>query len=861
MPFTPLVSPPAAAAWDRLLTAAAQTLAAARDADAELEARTGQEQDEARAACLRMRRRIRDKPLTPPTGPAAEETGPVPAVDRWAAAARAYRSLLLSATREREHALGHERLVLSGLCADPALSSSIELVSPDMGAAVRRYAAGRGSVDRADRKSEPRITAYVLRGMTRTSPRSRFTAVAHSALPDHDATPDETGRWEAAPPSQLLRGVDVQRGALLSALETGLETGLETRLEAGAGAGAGAGTGTGADAPAHVRLAPLLSAGPSELAFMAITPAHPRPRKVTLRRGRELTELVAAARFGTHDWAALVDTLATALDCPPGRARQVMRAALGAGLLAPALAVDDQDPDFLRACLAALPEGDALRGVVAEMAEAADRLALDDVTTRPGLHERLRTAAARLPHADVLAPQVYEDAVATLPGAPRPAASLRSAVELLPVLRAFDLKADFRLALQAAVRARGGKVRLLDEAEGLAEEAARLASAAAAGRALPDPDTQKAMAGLWRFRHRVLADTARVLASASAAGDGVDAVIGEDLVRTWTADLPAWLDEENTSYALMAQHAAGTWVANSCFGGYGATASRFLRLDEAAGGDATDRLRRRLRQVLGPGVAEDRAAHGFNTGCHPRLLDESMEPADWAGTFLVDGGSPGRLGWQTPRGLRPMTITSTRWDLLPAPSRIVLWLQGGGAISCAYDHVFRESARPGPDGVVAVPRLLYGDLVLQRRRWYLPDTDVLTGAHRGTADDLHRMVRLLAGHGIPARFFVKQLPAWQRGEALVPDVTTRPAPQPKPRFVDTAGALGLASFAKDAADFTHPYLEECLPEPLPGRSVREAVYEFDATETETEADAGPHANAGPDADANTDANAEQEPGC
>lgn len=252
MPYTPLVSPPAAAAWDRLLTAAAQTLAAAREADAELKARTGQEQDEARVACLRMRRRIRDKPLTPPTGPAAEESGPVPAVHRWAAAARAYRSLLLSVTREREHALNHERLVLSGLCADPALSSSIELVSPDMGAAVRRYAAGRGSVDRADRKSEPRITAYVLRGMTRTSPRSRFTAVAHSALADHDATPDGTDRWEAAPPSELLRGVDVQRGALLSALETG----LEAEAEAGAGAEAGAEAGAGAGAPGYVRLAP-----------------------------------------------------------------------------------------------------------------------------------------------------------------------------------------------------------------------------------------------------------------------------------------------------------------------------------------------------------------------------------------------------------------------------------------------------------------------------------------------------------------------------------------------------------------------------------------------------------------------------
>ncbi|MEU9303270.1 hypothetical protein [Streptomyces sp. NPDC048269] len=731
-------------------------------------------------------------------------------------------------TREREHELVHERLALSAVCAAPTLSSSVELVSPDLGHAVRRYAAGAGTADRADRKSESRIAAYALRSMTRTSPRSTFTVVSMSALAPSDATPADVARWEAAPPSGILRAVDVQRGALLSALEPEAVT------------------------AGHVRLAPLLPADVSETAFMAITGEPPRPRKVTLRRSRELGELIAACRFGVHPWEKLADTLAMALDCSVSRALQVMRAALKVGLIAPALPVDDQEPRFLEACLGALPEdgpmqesarhedsarqdnarqGSGLRPALRDIAELTGLLATDDAASRPGLMGRLRAAAEQLPHSDTLPLRVYEDAVADLPTCPRPTTALRAAADLLPVLAAFDLKADLRLALQAALRVRGGKARLLDDAEGLADEAARLATSAAAGGRLPDPGIQTAMDELWRFRHRILADMAEIVASAAAAGDGADAVIGVESVRAWAAAVPTWLHQDGTSYALMAQHAAGDWVANSIFGGLGATAARFLHLDAAAGGDATDLLRRRLRRLLGPGAAEDRSAHGFNTGCHPQLLDEVMDPADWAGTFLVDGGVPGRLSWQTPRALHPVTVTSTRWDLLPSPSRIVLWLQGGGLLSCSYDHVYRDTVRPGSDGVLAVPRLRYGNLVLQRRRWYLPDASVLTDARRGSADDLHRLVRTLAEHGVPARFFVKQLPPWQRGEALVPDVTARPAAQPKPRFVDTAGVLGLSSFAKDAADFTHPFLEECLPEPVAGRSVREAVYEFDATDT------------------------------
>lgn len=264
----------------------------------------------------------------------------------------------------------------------------------------------------------------------------------------------------------------MQRGALLSALEPDPGT------------------------AGHVRLAPLLPAAASETAFMAITGRPPRPRKVTLRRSRELGELIAACRFGVHPWETLADSLASALDCSVSRALQVMRAALKAGLLAPALPVDDQDPRFLQACLDALPEDDGtqdggrqdggrqdggLRPTLRDITELTGLLATDDAESRPGLMGRLRAAAERLPHPDTLPLRVYEDAVADLPATPRPTTVLRAAADLLPVLAAFDLKADLRLALQAALRVRGGRARLLEDAEGLADEAARLATSAAAG--------------------------------------------------------------------------------------------------------------------------------------------------------------------------------------------------------------------------------------------------------------------------------------------------------------------------------------------------------------------------------------------
>ncbi|MEV6737212.1 lantibiotic dehydratase [Streptomyces sp. NPDC051104] len=706
-------------------------------------------------------------------------------------------------TGEARTGIRHERQALAVLCADGHFASSVDIVSGDLGRAVRRYAEHGGEVDRADRKSEARIAAYALRAMTRTSPRARFTAVSLGLMDAADATQEAVRGWEAEAPAVVARAVEVQRGALLVA------------------------TQPDTDAPDHVRLAPLLPTDEARLAFLAVNRDGGRPRRVAVRQGPEVACLMEVCRYGAHPWTQVRMRLAERLDCAPSRAEQVMGAALRSGLLVPALAVDEQQPGFLTACAAAIAPDDPRRALVADLAVMADRLACDDATTRPEAMEQLRSAMARLPHAAAVGMQVYEDTLASSPPPPRPRTALAAMAELLPALSVFDLKTDLRLALQAVTRRAGGRVPLLEQAERLAAEAARLVTAASGGQPeIDDAEIRKAFEELWDVRRAVLTDLADCF---GRVGNATEARLDEDTVRRWNRSVPAWARCDTASYGVMMQHGDGLWVCNNIYGGLGATYARFLHLDASAG-RATAHLRARLRNHFGAGVAEDRHAHGFNTGVHPRLLDEVMGPQDWADATLVDEKGPGRLRLETRRALRPVVVTSTRWDLLAAPSRIALWLQGGGLISCAFDQFHRAARRSDASGgVLAVPRLRYRDVVLQRRRWYLPDLTPLTDAARGAEPDLRRLAETMARHGMPRQLFCKDLPPWHDEENPVPDLTVRPAALTKPQYVDTASALTLRSLAKTAREFTRPFVEECQPVPVEGRHVREITYEFDAS--------------------------------
>jgi hypothetical protein len=173
-------------------------------------------------------------------------------------------------------------------------------------------------------------------------------------------------------------------------------------------------------------------------------------------------------------------------------------------------------------------------------------------------------------------------------------------------------------------------------------------------------------------------------------------------------------------------------------------------------------------------------------------------------------------------------LTSTRWDLLPAATRIALWLQSGGEISGGLDRSYRERALRAGAKVVAVPRISYRGIVVQRARWYLPSLAELlpVGEER---EQLHQLLGFATRWGLPRRLFCKSVPPWhQVGQSALPDWTAGPAVvRGKPRYLDLASPLSRAALAKSAADLDRPVLEECLPVPVPGRRAAEYLYEFD----------------------------------
>ncbi|MEV4738733.1 lantibiotic dehydratase [Streptomyces sp. NPDC049555] len=714
------------------------------------------------------------------------------AVARWEFAVREFAGLLEEFLSRIPDVTGSERAQLAAVCRQEDFASSLALVSLDLDTARARYAGNVGSWSRGDRKSEAGLVAYAHRAMLRTSPRARFTGVGF-ATPGAD--PEK--------PTLLLSAFDVQRGAVQTISESVLDHGSAV----------------------HVRLAPLLPAGDGRLGFLRI--GDEGPRRVTVGRTPHLDALVAVARFGVHERRDVVERLAVRLGCAEGAAERVVDGALRAKVLLPALAVDEQSPRFLDDTVDALPDGAEVREPLRRIAAAVDALP----ERRRALLEDVAQAAHQLPHADQLGLGLYEDAAVALGAPDLPQGVLDSVRKLLPVLSAFDLKHDLRLALHDAVRARGTRLSLTATAEDLAAEAARAVTGTDTTTFTPrlaDPALNEALGQLWRFRQRVLTDIAELIGSDTHENheDHDDVALPDSLVAAWREALPAWTDRPDASYALMLQPATTgpQWVCNGIFAGAGATLARFLHLDSLAGGRATEELRERLHRFLGPRVREDRGCHGLNTGVHPPLLREAMTADDWADAVIESGDAPGDVRVTTRDGHRPVVITSTRWDLLPAPSRIALWLQGGGLVQPTFDQYLRRTA-----GVTRVPRIRHGDLVLQRRRWYLPDLSHLTGAADGSEAGVRRLLALATEHGVPDEVFCKQLAAWQRAGGSMPDLTTTAPLQPKPRYLHLASPLGLKSLARDAAAFTHPFLEECLPAPREGAHAREYVHEFDRT--------------------------------
>ena len=736
-----------------------------------------------------------------------------PSVAAWLAATE--RADLARTAIESGHAgfLAEERGRLAHALDDHDLRLALALISPEVYEAAQRYRRSRGAVSARDKKSERGLVQHLARAMMRVSPLSRYTAVGF-------------GRWTDGAPG--LDAVRVDRRSARAVLSVDQSMLLE--LVGGLVPEAPARTG-----PATVRVNPRLRVEGELVRFVQVVDGV--RRTVATPCESPVAALLQLLATGPLPTGALVRALAATVPLPAPDARALVRAAVTAQLLVAGPPFDQQTPDGLAAAVARLADVDvgAARAVSA-VRDALTAAADGSTTQRVAALTRVRDAAAvlneRSRHPVEL--RVNEDYL--LPETPVStagyAAALRDLAGVAGMASLFDRHHEMRgLLLRAFTDAfgAGASVPLLPHADALVRQVrsrARRLGPDSAGVLGPRDGS------LRELLDRRAAAAAELGARIGAATDeGAEELhLDPSWLASWSGLVPAPLAGSAASYALLVQPSAGRLVVNGCYPGHGQLLTRFLG---RCGGPA-DRVAERIERLYGGDAVpvEDRGLHGNNLNHRPAVLDEALTPEGWLAVVLrhdpardrlelVDGGG---------RVVRVLSLGMKWIEAQPAPLLLAAWLAGPSMV--AFDPLHRAyTARSRPDAAtVALPRLVAGDVVVQRRRWY-PGADLAEAIRDRAAEALLlSLTRWRAAHGIPEQVFVKT-PLWRlagqdaTSEAIRQYVADRR--RDKPQYVDLASALMVRVLPRLMERRRAGFVEEALPVPRPGTPAREWAVELD----------------------------------
>jgi len=212
----------------------------------------------------------------------------------------------------------------------------------------------------------------------------------------------------------------------------------------------------------------------------------------------------------------------------------------------------------------------------------------------------------------------------------------------------------------------------------------------------------------------------------------------DDLAASLPNYLPAW-QEVSLRLQIAPAHLEGSplVVINDVTTGHGVFFSRFCDLVEHAGPEGWS-LRRAVSDTIArnnPDQADLTAVFGHNVNLHPRLTPkEVVYPGSVArGTegvltlrdIVVRADPVARaLRLFDRRDGRPIQLTPMNF-LFPAAAPMLYRFLCVFSPLCAYRvglwNRLREMVRPRPK---FLPRLVFGDLVLERRRWYAPASEI-----------------------------------------------------------------------------------------------------------------------------------------
>ncbi|MFE9658018.1 lantibiotic dehydratase [Micromonospora sp. NPDC006431] len=790
--------------------------------------------DQLRRRLIRLRRDVWNLRRPDPADPGAWPAGPLGGDTHrmlvgWLETFAAYRRELADGAALLDGELAERRAVLHELAEDPDLRGGILLASPSLDQYLPAYLAGQGRLGKRARRVERSLLEYALRTTAKTSPFSRLTTVnvgtfgpgAGALL---DAVPVTEGSDETKRGVARLNLAALGRLSAIVLADEGLRADLPVALTTGWRIERG-------------RLRYLRRRRTSsEDGEAAITLESIHESLFVLPTGRVLHDILAALDGGrARRMADLVAELATA-DRPAAEIAQYLHHLLRVGLLVvPNLHLDIHADDPVEGYRRALREiGRDWADRLAERVGTVNRLAAgypdQDVAGRrralADIRRELVAAHADLGRADVPAPRtlVYEDATLRT-RVPVTADRGRWERDVLPGLRAlarimpvFDINLPRRLATKGFFRARYGAGGRCDDLLTFAHEFQQDFFEHYSGRMMRrrafDADNAYVRQENWFRQEEITAlDDARIEVArrVNEAYDRLPAGaeelrLDDDFMADVAAMVPetlGTLDPRSFFLQLADQGDRHRVVVNRIYSGMTLLFSRFAHL--FADQDLAGTLRAELARLQPPGAVLAELKGGYdatNLNLHPAVTPyELVCPGEISFRPAGEQIHMDDLSVEHDPVADRLLLRSRRLDAevipvylgfllpmaLPEVQQVLLTF---AYLGMAQPDLWAGTTVPLPGrGIAGYPRIVHGDLVLQRRMWKL-HPDHLPPARtpeQGDADWFLRWQRWRRDNGLPRRVF-----ATPEGTRLTPAAGDdgQPGAQPggrpdhKPLYVD-----------------------------------------------------------------------------
>lgn len=787
--------------------------------------------DRLRQRLIRLRRDVFN--LRPPR-PADPTQWPVEALGarthadlaHWLETLSVYHRELAAGPAVLADELARRREVLRGLADDPDLRGGILLASPSLDRYLPGYLAGTGPLGKRARRVERSLLEYAYRTATKTSPFSRLTTV-------------NLGTFTDAGTGSLLHVVPAG-GAAAKRARARLNLAALGRLSAIVLAD----ETLRADLPVTVTSGWRISHGrlrylrrrrtSSEDGDAAITLESIHESLFVLPTGRVLHDILAALDGGRVRRLADLVTELTTDARPADEIAQYLHHLLRVGLLVvPNLHLDIHAEDPVEEYRVALRRiGREWADRLAARVDAANRLASGfpdlDVDGRrralDGIRDELVAAHGELGRPDVPAPRtlLYEDATLRT-GAPVTADRARWERDVLPGLRAlaavmpvFDVNLPRRLATRGFFRARYGDGGRCDDVLTFAHEFQQDFFEHYTGRMMRrrafDAENRYVRQENWFRQEEITAlDDARIEvarrmneAYRRLPSGAEELVLDESFLTDVAAMVPrtlGTLDPRSFFLQLADQGGRHRVVVNRIYSGMTLLFSRFAHL--FAEEDLAGTLRAELARLQPPGAVLAELKGGYdatNLNLHPAVTPYELvcpgeisfrpeaEQIHMDDLSVVHDPVADRLLLRSRRldaEVIPVYLGFLLPMALPEVQQVLLTF---AYLGMAQPDLWAGTEVPLPGrGIVGYPRVVHGDLVLQRRMWKLhPDCLPTRTPGQGDADWFLAWQRWRREHGLPRRVF-----ATPEGTRLAPAEKegTAPAaagarPDHKPLYVD-----------------------------------------------------------------------------